>query len=99
MSAVINPNRYFVVVRFEVVGQSGVEMADIRRRLCSGNTWSEAAEDFIPGQATSWEYDGRFRWLVTRTNRPAPDPTKRQKLAFVVKGELFKGKPALRRAA
>lgn len=78
----INANNYYLVVRHEAVNASGVTESEIRKRLCSGQTETELAKDWHPGQPTTIEDDGRVRWTVTRSRQIAPDGKKR--CAYVV---------------
>lgn len=87
----IDPNIYYLVVRVEAAHSSGLTDADIRKRLCSGQTRGSHTDDFIPGQHTTIEDDGRVRWKVTRTDRKAPDGKK--KMAFAVAAERYADEP------
>jgi hypothetical protein len=78
----IDPDKFFLVVKHQAVLGSGLSEREIRHRLCSRVTLSHRADDWLPGQRTTIETDGEYAITVTRTGKNAPDGSK--KVAFVV---------------
>ena len=91
----LDPDRFYIVVRTQAIFGTGVTEAEARRRLCAIKSQGEKAPDYFPGQITTIEDDGRIRWTVTRSTKRAPDGKKL--LAFVVASERYAPETIARR--
>lgn len=84
----IDPERYYIIVNQSAVFGTGLREHEIRNRLCAIKAQGEITKDFIPGQATTIEDDGRVKWTVTRSHKLAPDGVKT--IAFVVASQRYR---------
>jgi hypothetical protein len=82
----VDPDRYYIVVRWDATLATRIPERQVRSRICQGTTTVKKLDDYRPGQLTTVEDDGRFQWIVTRSPEIAPDGEKR--IAYVVSGRL-----------
>jgi hypothetical protein len=79
----INVDRYCIVASQNATLESGLDEAEIRRRICSGTRRVRRITDFIKGQPIFVEEDKHGqRWIVTMTPKRARNGP--QLMAFVV---------------
>jgi hypothetical protein len=78
---IFDPDEWYVIATHEAVQAGRVQKPELLSRVCSNKTRQREADNWREQKAVFVD-DGSVEWLVTFSNKLAPDGIKR--IAFVV---------------